>query len=130
MQLCQCLAVHLGLCHQHMLRYHRHILFLPHNFFYGTNEGTDGFGIVLCAVDEHLVAKVYDSVSVGHAYMTIVQDTAAHEVACQELSYLQYGTSCQSLICGHKCHLMWSDVRIGSNLVLYLLLFLVQGSTC
>ena len=62
--------------------------------------------------------------------MAIMQDTAANKVACQELSHLQYGTSCQSLICGHKCHLMWSDVRIGSNLVLYLLLLLGQGSTC
>ena len=62
--------------------------------------------------------------------MTIMQDTAAHEVACQELSHLQYAATCQRLVGGHQGHLVRDDMRIGSNLALYLLLLLCKGGAC
>ena len=113
-----------------MFCYHRHILFFPDHLFYWANEGTDGLGIVLGTVDEHLVAKVYYGISIWHAHMTVVQDTATYEVASQELSHLHYGTPCQSLVCGHKRHLVRNDMWISGNLVFNLLLLLCQRCAC
>ena len=125
-QFCQCLAVHLGLCHQYMLAHHGHILFCPFHFCFGAYEGNDGLGIVLGTVNEHLVAYVYYGVPVGHAHMAVVQDTAAHEVAGQELAYLQDCAAFQGLVRGHYGHAVWGDMRVGGNLLLYLLLLLLQ----
>ena len=69
---------------------------------------------------------MYDGVSVGHAHMAFVQDTAAHEVAPQKLSYLQYGAPLHGLVCGHYGHAVWGDVRIVRYLLLNLFMLLLQ----
>ena len=109
-----------------MLAHHWYVLFFPNDLFLGADEGADGFGVVLSTVDEHFVAYVYDGVLVGHAHMSVVQDSATYEVAPEEVAYLKYGAACQCGICGNDGHAVGYHVGVGCYLFFYLLLFFFQ----
>ena len=59
--------------------------------------------------------------------MSVLQDTAADEVASEELTHLQDGTASKVGVLHHERHAMGCGVRIGSLLCLDLLLLVCQA---
>ena len=126
MHLSERLAVHGRLGNKDVLADHRHVLFLPFDALFRSDEDTDCLCIVLSTSDEHLVPLVDNGVTIRDADVTILQDTAANKVATKELANLKNCTPCQVSILHDKCHAMRCGVRIGSQFLFYLLLLVFQ----
>ena len=91
MHLSEGFAVHRWLCNEDMFADHGDVLFFPNDIFLRADEGSHCFCIVLGTGDEHLVALGNDGVASGDADMSVLKDSAANEVATEELAYLQDG---------------------------------------
>ena len=126
MQRTEGLAVHIGMSDQDVLAHQIHSLFLPLHFTLFSDEGNDGFRIVLSTDDKHLVVSTDDGVTVGDRHLAVMQETADDKVASQKLAYLQHCASVKGFVGGLESHLMRCHVRIGRMLSLHLFLFLVQ----
>ena len=125
--LSESLAVHRRLRDEDVLAHHRHVLLLPFHALLRADEDADGLGIVLSTSDEHLVALADDGVAVGDADVSVLQDAAADEVASQELTHLKNRPACEVGVLHHERHAVRRGMRIGSQLLFYLPLLVLQA---
>ena len=67
-----------------------------------------------------------DSIAVGDAELALMHETRNHEVAVQEVVYLQQGLTFKVFVGHLQVHLIWLLVSIGFFQSLQLLFFLLQ----
>ena len=127
--LAQRLTVHLRVRHQDALRHQRLVLVLglPFLLQLRTDEGLNGLSIGLGADDEHLVAKVQDSVAVGNLNAVFMQQAGAHDVAAQKLADLHQRAAGNVLVAHAQHHLVRLLVRVLTLGVGQLLLLVLKA---
>ena len=121
------LSVHARLCDQNVLAYQRHVLLVPFHMLLRADKCDDGFGIVLSTCKIETVVGMYDGVACGDAHVAVLQNAAAHEVASQELAYLEDGLAVERWVHGPQRHAVGNGMRIGRLLIFYLFLLLAQA---
>ena len=120
------LAVHRRTGHQHALAHQWLVLLLPVNLYLRTDEGDDGLRIGLGANHIELVADMEDSVAVGKAHMSVVQNARANEVAVQEVVHLHQRLALQIGIRYLHVHLMGLHVGVLAFKPFQVLFFFLQ----
>ena len=107
------LAVDLRVGNENPFAGQRLVLLFEVDVDFRTYEGCDGLLVCLCTDDEHLVALVEDGITVRDAQFTLVNETGHHEVAVEEVVYLQQRLALEVLIRHLQVHLKGLFVCIG-----------------
>ena len=111
----QRLAVDFRIGNQDALGHQRLVLLLEVNVDLRTDEGHDGLVVSLGTDNEHLVAYVEYRLAVRNGQFAVVNNARYHEVAVQEVVYLQQGLALQVLVRNLKVHFV--RLLVGAGLV-------------
>ena len=125
-QRCKCLTVYLRIGNNNTLRNHWLILLLEVDVELRSDKGSDSLLIGLGTNNQHLIAKVEDSIAVRDKQLTLVNQTRYYEVTIQEVVNLQQSLSLQIFICYLKVHLVRLLVCICLVECLQVSLFLLE----